>query len=93
MPVRLTYTGLNDVSKPMVYALPDGDYTVNVQVKSKTDGFFPKLFIKYYEDLDSISLQSLEFPPGGEPGFFGSTKWDLKLGILNYYESFTTIKS
>ena len=53
-------------------------------------GFYPKLYIKYYHDLES-DLKRLEFPPGGDPSFFICKNWDYKLGILNYYERFENI--
>jgi hypothetical protein len=89
--MRLKYSDLYDVSKFMIFHLPDGEYTIQIQVKSKTPSFYPKLYIKYYPDIED-KLKSLEFPPGGEPNYFISNKWDYKLGILNYYEKFEGIK-
>ena len=67
----------------MLFSVPDGDYTFSFQLKSKTPGFYPKLYVKYYEDIDS-RLSGLEFPPGGEGGYYIGKNWDYKLGILNY---------
>ena len=34
----------------------------------------------------------MEFPPGGEPGYFICKQWDYKLGVMNYEEQFDNIK-
>lgn len=91
VPMKAKYGSKTDLSKLMVFHIPDGSYTFSVQVKSLTDNFYPKLYVKYYEDLES-QLRGLEFPPGGEPGYFICKNWDYKLGIMNYQERFDNIK-
>ena len=91
VPTRLKYHGKKDTSKLLIFSIPDGAYTFSVQVKSKTDNFYPRLYVKYYEDLEA-SYRTLEFPPGGEPGYFICKQWDYKMGVLNYEEQFDNIK-
>jgi hypothetical protein len=69
IPILLKFSGENDVNKHLVFSIPDGEYTFSFQVKTKTQGFYPQLYVKYYPDLNSV-LSGLEFPPGGESGFF-----------------------
>jgi hypothetical protein len=69
VPTRLKYQGKKDTSKLMIFTIPDGSYTFSVQIKSKTQDFYPRLYVKYYEDLEN-QWRNLEFPPGGEPGYF-----------------------
>lgn len=90
--MRFTFTDYKDTSKLMIYYLPKGQFTLNVQVKSLSDGFYPRLYIKYYEDLDT-KLSNIEFPPGGDPGFFVNKNWDKKVGIMHYQETFDNVKS
>lgn len=85
VPTRLRYTGKKDTSRLMIFSIPDGSYTFSVQVKTKTENFYPRLYVKYYENLEE-SWRTLEFPPGGEPGYFICKSWDYKLGVLNYDE-------
>ena len=91
VPTRLKYIGAKDTSKLMIFSIPDGSYTFSVQVKTKTENFYPRLYVKYYENLDS-AWRNLEFPPGGEPGYFICKQWDYKLGVMNYEERFDNIK-
>ena len=91
VPTRLKYHGKKDTSKLLIFSIPDGAYTFSVQVKSKTENFYPRLYVKYYEDLEA-SYRTLEFPPGGEPGYFICKQWDYKMGVLNYEEQFDNIK-
>lgn len=72
-----------DISKPFIYYLPDGDQTVSIQVKSKNDLFFPALYIKFYADLEA-ELPTIVFPPGGDDGFLGITNWDKAYRLLTY---------
>lgn len=37
----------------MIFMVPDGNYTFSIQVKTKSENFYPKLFIKYFDDLES----------------------------------------
>lgn len=48
------------------------------------------MYIKYYEDIDSV-VNSIEFPPGGEGGFLFNKNWDTQLGIMHYQETFENI--
>jgi hypothetical protein len=90
VPQLLKFHGSEDLNKHLVFSIPDGDYTFQVQLKSLTDGFFPKLYVKYYEDIES-ELKSLEFPPGGPFGFFICKNWDYKMKIMTYQEKFDKI--
>jgi hypothetical protein len=53
VPQRIQYQGKKDISKLLLFTIPDGSYTFSVQIKSKTQNFFPRLYVKYYEDLES----------------------------------------
>ena len=53
-----------DVTKYMTYSLPDGDFTLNILVRSLSEDFIPRLYIAYYENLEKV-ISGLEFPPGG----------------------------
>lgn len=91
MPQTLKFHGSNDMNKLLVFSIPDGAYTFQVQIKSLSDNFYPKLYVKYYEDIDS-QLKGIEFPPGGEQGYFICKNWDYKLGIMSYQEKFEGIR-
>jgi len=86
LPQRLRFKGKQDFNKHAIYTLPDGDYPVHIQVKSNTKDFYPRLYVKYYPNID-VNFDSIEFPPSGQ-GYFNSSKWDYKLGVLNHHESF-----
>jgi hypothetical protein len=90
VPQKVRFNGKDDLSKLFIFAIPDGSYTFSVQIKSQTEDFYPKLYVKYYEDLET-QYRNLEFPPGGEPGYFICKNWDYKLGLLNYQERFEGI--
>lgn len=75
----------------MVFSIPDGSYTFSVSVKTLTKNFYPKLYVKYYEDIET-EMRGLEFPPGGPPGYFICKNWDFKLGVMSYQEKFDNIK-
>jgi hypothetical protein len=91
VPTHLTFQGKKDVSKLLLFTIPDGSYTFSVQVKTKTDNFYPRLYVKYYPDIES-QWRDLEFPPGGEPNYFICKTWDYKMGVMNYEERFDNIK-
>lgn len=91
VPTHVYYQGRKDTSKLMLFTIPDGSYTFSVQIKTKTESFFPKLYVKFYEDIEA-QWRTLEFPPGGDPGYFICKNWDFKMGILNYEERFENIK-
>jgi hypothetical protein len=65
-----------------VYHLPDGDSTFIISIKTLSDKFYPDLYFKYYEDLDS-EMSKLEFPPGGT-GFSFLRNWDRNMKELTY---------
>jgi hypothetical protein len=75
----------------MLFTIPDGSYTFTVNVKTKVEGFYPRLYVKYYPDIES-KWRDLEFPPGGEPSYFICKNWDYKMGVMNYEERFDNIK-
>jgi hypothetical protein len=75
----------------MLFSIPDGSYTFQIQVKSLTPNFFPKVYVKYYEDIEK-EVKGMEFPPGGPSGYFICKNWDYKLGIMSYQEKFDNIK-
>lgn len=91
MPTQVRFQGVKDVSKLMLFTIPDGSYTFTVNVKTKTEGFYPRLYVKYYPDIES-KWRDLEFPPGGEPNYFICKNWDYKMGVMNYEERFDDIK-
>jgi len=91
VPQLLKFHGAEDLNKLLMFNIPDGDYTFQIQIKSLSDNFYPKLYVKYYEDIDS-ELKGLEFPPGGPIGFFICKNWDYKLKIMSYQEKFENIR-
>jgi hypothetical protein len=40
------------------------------------------MYYRFYEDLDSV--ENIDYPPGGPPGFFGSERWDKNFKIMDY---------
>jgi hypothetical protein len=69
----------------MVIGVPEGDSIIMMQVKSKTPGFYPKLYFKFYPDIETEMRDSkIEFPPNGSPGFTSSKRWDQNLNLLTH---------
>lgn len=52
LPQQLQFKGQQDTNKLMLFSIPDGSYTFQIQVKSLTPNFFPKVYVKYYEDIE-----------------------------------------
>ena len=75
VPLTLRYDGPQDLSKFMIFSLPEGNQTtVQILVKSKKEYFFPTLYYKYYEDIESAK-NTIAWPPGGD-NFFRIKNWD-----------------
>ncbi len=69
----------------MVIGVPEGDSVIMIQIKSKTKDFYPKLYFKFYVDIESQMRDGLvEFPPNGSPGFTSFKKWDYNMNLLSY---------
>ena len=67
----------------MTYALPDGDFTLNIYLKTLSDSFYPRIYVACYDDLDSV-ISGLEFPPGGTGNYIVAKNWDRRLNIITY---------
>lgn len=78
------------MSKTMVLKVPEGNSVLRVNLKSKTEKFFPKVYFNYLEDLDD-KLQDMQFPPGASN--FNQFFWDYSLGIINYQVDLKNVKS
>lgn len=57
-----------------------------MQIKTLTDGFYPFMYYRYYENLESVD--SLEFPPAGPNNFWGSERWDKNYKLMTYQRDF-----
>ncbi|CDW74582.1 UNKNOWN [Stylonychia lemnae] len=88
--MTLNYYDYMDVSKYMIYNLPDGDFTLNIQVKTLSQKFYPRLYISSFENLED-QLSGLEFPPAGVADYVSAKNWDTKLGILSFQQSFKNV--
>lgn len=49
VPTRVRFTSVEDSSKKMVLSLPEGNMTMQIQVKTLSSRFFPQLYYRYYE--------------------------------------------
>lgn len=74
----------------MVFSIPKGNSTVQIQIKSKKEGFYPTLYYKFYEDIDA-SMNSISFPPGGSDQFMKLNQWDKKIGMLTFQKEFKNV--
>ena len=70
-PQQLFYQDYQDVSKYLIYTLPEGNSTVVFFVKSKTKDFFPHLYLSV-QGKDSAPI----FPPDEVIGYEEFYDWD-----------------
>lgn len=77
VPQTLFYYNDNDASKYMLYNLPRGNGTIQFNIKSKTDSFFPWLLLS---EIDH-STNEILFPPANDK-YRAYKEWDEDLYVL-----------
>lgn len=55
---------------------------MSLQLKTLSDGFYPIMYYRLYEDLDLV--ENIEYPPAGPHDFWGSERWDKNFKVMTY---------
>lgn len=87
----LQYIDGKDSSKPMIFMLPDGNQTVNIQVKQRLSSLYPGLYVRFVPDLNEKQMDRLQFPPTGKSDYETINAWDLKFKSLKFSKQYNNI--
>jgi hypothetical protein len=85
LPQAVSFQDEMDASKYLVMNIPAGNSTVAFQVRSKTPGFYPKLFVSSNQSLGDQAI----FPPSELLDFDVFERWDQDLYSLRASKSFS----
>ena len=81
---QISFEDADDAAKYLVLDVPEGDVTVNINVRSKTPLFYPKLLV-------ALDREEVRFAP--ENGRFdGFEEWDKDLYVLKTTMSFKQLE-
>jgi hypothetical protein len=80
-PQTVGFQDESDTQKYMLFNLPPGTSTVVFYIKSQSPDFYPRLFLKLYNDTDSNV--NVDFPPSSDPTEYQRIdQWDYDLYTL-----------
>lgn len=92
MPQSLHYSDFNEGSKFMILNLPTGNNTIQINVKSKTKGFYPHLYMGIFAGDE---YEHIDF---GKPGMWQRTSfyifnnWNRDLGMMRFTQSLYNVQ-